>query len=422
MPANRKARRRDNKPPAGLTPEEAYAIAWDWPTWARPSQIVPAGEWLSWLVMAGRGWGKTRTGAEAVRYMAETGRASRIALIARTPADVRDVMLEGESGLLAISPPHFMPTWEPSKRRVTWPNGAIATTYSAEVPDALRGPQHDFAWGDELASWKYLDAAYDNLMLGLRIGSDPRCMFTTTPKHIPRLREIMAEPGTHITRGSTYENLVNLAPPFRERIVAKYEGTRLAAQELDGEMMEDVEGALWTMAGIDANRVSKAPEMIRIAVGVDPAVTSTKHSDETGIVCVGRARDGHLYILSDDSLRASNLGWARAVVASCDRHHADVVIGEVNNGGDLVAANIKAVDPSVPFRKVHASRGKYTRAEPISLLAEQGKLHHVGRLAELETQLTSWTQGDNWSPDRMDAMVWACTELSKAQGGVLAVA
>ncbi|HEY0838862.1 MAG TPA: terminase family protein, partial [Vulgatibacter sp.] len=274
---------------AGLSDEHAAALLYDWRgLWARDPQVTPQGEWRTWLLLAGRGFGKTRVGAEWVREQVESGKARRIALVARSAADIRDVMVEGESGILAVSPPWNKPKYEPSKRRLTWPNGAIATTYSADEPNLLRGPQHDAAWADERAAWRY-DDAWDQLMFGLRLGSDPRCVVTTTPRPTKAIKELIADSGTFVTRGSTYDNRANLAKAFLEKIVKKYEGTRLGRQELNAEILEDTEGALWTMALIEASRVAEAPAgLVRIVVGVDPAVTSGESSNETGIVICGQ--------------------------------------------------------------------------------------------------------------------------------------
>jgi phage terminase large subunit-like protein len=392
---------------ARLTPEQAEAIAYDWAVWGRPDQQPPPGDWRTWLVKAGRGWGKTRVGAEWVRLTHKT--VGRIALVAPTAADARDVMVEGESGILAVSPASERPTYEPSKRRLTWANGAIATTYSADEPDRLRGPQHGAAWCDEVAAWKY-PAAWDMLMFGLRLGSDPRCLATTTPKSVPLMRAIAADPHTIVTRGRTYDNAANLAEAFLAAIVRKYEGTRLGRQELDGEDLEDNPGALWQRARIDELRVVKAPELVRVVVAVDPAATSGEDSDETGIVTQGRGVDEHGYVLADDSLRGTPDAWGRAAVRAYHLHRADRIVAEANQGGEMVAHVIHTVDPNVPVTLVHASRGKQTRAEPVSALYEQGRYHHVGCFAHLEDQMCQWEPGLA-SPDRMDALVWGGHEL-----------
>lgn len=396
-----------------LSERDALTLLYDWPFWARPNQLPPQGDWRVWLLLAGRGFGKSRTGAEWVREQVESGRSRRIALVAPTAADVRDVMIEGESGLLAICPPWNMPVYESSKRRLTWPNGAIATTYSAEEPDRLRGPQHDAAWCDEVAAWRYPET-WDMLMFGLRLGVDPRCVVTTTPKPIPIIRNLLKSPTTAITRGSTYENRANLAEAFFEQIVAQYEGTRLGRQELYAEVLDDVEGALWTRALIDQHRVKVAPELKRIVVAIDPAITASDDSDETGIVVAGLGVDNHGYALDDLSLRASPDGWARRAVEAYHARKADRIVAEVNQGGDMVEYTIRTVDPRASIKKVHAARGKQTRAEPIVALYEQGRIHHVGVLPQLEEQMCNWVPGMD-SPDRMDAAVWAFTELMLGQ-------
>lgn len=394
---------------ADLTEDEAEYLLYDWKFWARPSQLAPDGDWRTWLVLAGRGFGKTRTGAEWVRQQIELERCGRIALVAPTAGDARDVMVEGESGILAISPEWNKPIYEPSKRRLTWPNGAIATTYSADEPERLRGPQHDGAWADELGAWRYPEA-WDMLMFGLRLGQDPRAVVTTTPKPVKLVRELIKDKTTHITRGSTRDNAGNLAKAFLEQIISKYEGTRLGRQELDGELLEDTPGALWQRNQLDELRVSEHPALKRIVVAVDPAATDDEDSDETGIVVAGVGRDGHAYVLDDLSIKASPDGWARTSVHGYHKFSADRLVAEANNGGDMVEYTVRTVDKNVSYKKVHASRGKYTRAEPIAALYEQGKVHHVGTFPQLEDQMCNWTPGQK-SPDRMDALVWALTEL-----------
>ena len=395
---------------ASLTAEERSRLLYLWRVWARPKQLTPPGDWLVWLILAGRGFGKSRTGAEWVRENVTAGKAARIALVADTAADAREVMVEGESGILATSPPWFRPTYEPSKRRLTWPNGAIATTYSAEEPDQLRGPQHDLAWADELAKWRYPDA-WDQLRFGLRLGRDPRVIVTTTPRPTPIIRSLISEATTHVTRGATHENRANLAPAFLATVVARYEGTRLGRQELYAEILDDVPGALWKRDTIDSARVREAPALRRIVVAIDPAVTSGEASDETGIVVVGVSHDGHGYVLDDASGRHTPNEWARIAVAKLDAWRADRIVAEVNNGGDLVETNIRTVRRNAPFTAVRASRGKATRAEPVAALYEQGKVHHVGMLATLEDQLCSWEPSAAKSPDRLDALVWGLSNL-----------
>lgn len=399
-----------------LTRAEAEALLFDWRFWARPTQLAPAWDWRVWLILAGRGFGKTRTGAEWVKAQVAAGRAGRVALVGETAADVRDVMVEGESGLLAIAAPRFRPKYEPSKRRLTWPNGAMATTYSADDPEQLRGPQHDAAWADELAKWRYAQETWDNLMLGLRLGEQPQVVVTTTPRPIPLIKALLKDDSVAVTRGATYDNLINLAPTFRRNVVAKYEGTRLGRQELNAELLEDVPGALWTQTVIEGARVTQAPEMTRVVVAIDPAVTSGEASDETGIVVMGVDKRGHGYVLGDLSGRMAPEAWARRAIGAYDMYEADVIVAEVNNGGDLVrsvlTAEAKAAKRPMPaYKAVHASRGKRTRAEPVSLLYERGQVHHVGLLAQLEDQMRTFVPDQDESPDRVDALVWAATEL-----------
>ena len=400
-----------------LTDDEAAALLYDWKFWARPSQLPPPGDWRVWLILAGRGFGKTRTGAETTIDRVRRSVSKRVGLIAPTAADARDVMVEGESGILACSPPDFRPLYEPSKRRLTWPNGAVATLFSAEEPDRLRGPQHDFIWADEPAAWKYPET-WDMAMFGLRLGTNPQVVATTTPRPTRLIRDLVADPGTVVTRGTTYENARNLAPAFLTAIVKKYEGTRLGRQELNGEILDDNPGALWSRNVIEALRVREHPPLLRIVVGVDPAVTSDPKSDETGIVVAGVDAAGHYYVLADASLQGTPLTWATAVKRVYDQYRADRVVAEKNNGGELVEANLRTVDRTLSYRGVWASRGKQTRAEPISSLYEQGKVHHVGTFPLLEDQMCDWApdSGDP-SPDRMDALVWAMTELTQSTTG-----
>jgi len=393
-----------------LTDKQIQQLKFAWQFWARPSQLPPDGDWQVWLVMAGRGFGKTRIGAEWVRDEVESGRRKRIALVGRTAADVRDVMIEGESGIMACCPPWFTPIYEPSKRRVVWPNGAIATAYSGDEPNLLRGPQHDGFWCDELAAFRYRDA-WDMLLLGLRLGADPRGVVTTTPRPKAVVRELTKDSTCVVTRGSTYDNAANLAPSFLSRIVSRYEGTSLGRQELYAELLDDMPGALWTRGLIDANRVAQAPGLRRIVVGVDPAISNTGDSDYTGIVVCAIGQDGHGYVLEDRSVRGTPEQWASRAVAAYHDHKADRIVAEKNQGGDMVESTIRHVDPNVAYRGVHASKGKLPRAEPISALYEQGRCHHVGVFAGLEEEMCNYVPGAEKSPDRMDAAVWAFTEL-----------
>jgi predicted phage terminase large subunit-like protein len=400
---------RPSRPASDL---EAIAGAWCWPLNARPDQLAPTGDWSAWLVKAGRGWGKTRVGAEWVRSIATPG--ARIALIGPTAADVRDVMIEGESGILSVCEPWNLPTYEPSKRRLTWPSGAMATAYSAEEPDRLRGPQHTHAWADEAAAWARPDT-WDMLMMGLRLGEHPRVVVTTTPKMVPLMRSIQSMPGLIVTRGRTIDNASNLAPSFVTGLMARYEGTRLGRQELEGEDLDDNPDALWQREGIDACRVREAPELARVVVAIDPAATSKDSSDETGIVVAGLGADGRGYVLADRSGRFKPDAWARRAVEAFHEHRADRIVAEGNQGGEMVAHVLTTVEQGLPIRIVHATRGKLTRAEPIAALYEQGRVSHVGSLPQLEDQLCTWTPGGS-SPDRLDALVWALTELMLGRG------
>lgn len=405
-----------------MNEEEASLIQYEWQLFARDNQLLPSdfgNSWLVWLILAGRGWGKTRCGAEAVRLLQESGQYGRFALIAPTSADARDVMIEGESGILATAPPWNRPEYEPSKRRLTWPNGAIATAYSAEDPESLRGPQHDAGWLDEMCAWSYARDTWDMYSFGLRLGLRPATIITTTPKPIEVLKEIMNEPNTYISKGSTHDNHSNLAPQFLAKIVKRYEGTRLGRQELYAEVLEDNPGAMWNAAMIEPYALPEVDKdhilarCVRIAVGVDPAVSNNENSAETGIVVAGIDDNGHGYVFSDDTLQGSPLQWARAVVATYKKHQCDRVFPEVNNGGDLVVSNIRNVDEYIAVLPVRATRGKMIRAEPIAALYEQGRIHHVGAFPELEKQMCDWNPMDPTakSPDRLDALVWVLTGL-----------
>lgn len=397
-----------------LTDEEAAALIYDWPKWARPAQLLPSGGWDGWLILAGRGWGKTRCGAETIRAEIEAKRARRIALVAETAADGRNVIVEGESGILATSPPWSRPLYEPSKRRLTWSCGAMATLYDACEPDQLRGPQHDLILFDELAKYRYAEAVFDNAMFGLRLGRHPRWIATTTPRPIALIRKLLAAKMVMVTRGKTDENLSNLSPSYQHNVIARYRGTRLGRQELDGEVLDDVPGALWSRRLLDEHRVAKAPSCARIVIGVDPAVSGGEGANETGIIVCGMAVDGNAYVMGDWSLAGSPDAWARKVIAAYRLHNADLIVAEANQGGDMVRQVLNAVLPDVPVKLVRATRGKYVRAEPVSALYEQGRVRHAGVLPDLEDQMTSFTSvraGDGRSPDRVDALVWALTEL-----------
>lgn len=396
-------------------------IRWDWAGyWARPNQLPPAGEWLTWLVLAGRGFGKTRCGAEWIRSQVDAG-ARRIALVAETQKDLEEVMVFGESGIETVFPPHQRPRITKKPIRIEFHTGAIATGYNATEPDQLRGPQFDCAWGDELAKWRYARETWDQLQFGLRLGKHPRQCVTTTPRPIPILKEILAAATTVVTRGVTTDNTANLARSFIETITAKYAGTRLGRQELSAEILDDVPNALWTREALDRDRRGpndiRLPPLKRIVVAIDPAAKKNEMPEDgaaTGIIVAGVGEDGRGYVLDDATVRLSPNGWARMAVACHDRYQADCIVGEINNGGEMVEATVRAVRPQVRFKEVTATRGKWTRAEPIAALYEQGRVSHVGTFAPLEDEMVNFGVngliGDR-SPDRVDALVWAMTEL-----------
>lgn len=401
---------------SALTEAEANALLYDWSFWARPKQLPPGhprsampdrADWRYWLVMAGRGFGKTRTGAEMVRRWVRD--YPLVNLIGATADDVRDIMVEGESGILAICPPGERPEYRPSKRRLDWPNGARSLLFTADEPERLRGKQHMKLWADELAAWRYPEA-WDQAMFGLRLGDNPQAVITTTPKPVKAVRDLLKNAHTVTYTGTTYENRANLAEAFYNAIITKYEGTRLGRQELLAEILDDVPGALWKRDRIDDLRVTDLPNMTRIVVAIDPAVSTTDESSETGIVVAGVGKDGHGYVLDDLTVKASPHEWATRAVNAYHDYQADRIVAEVNNGGDMVEHTVRTVDRRVSFKQVRASRGKLTRAEPVAALYEQGKVHHLGVLSQLEDQMCSWVPGDT-SPDRMDALVWALTEL-----------
>jgi len=401
---------------ASLSVDEKAELLYDWRFWARENQLEPGGDWFVWLILAGRGYGKSRSGAEWVRARAAAVPGCRIALVARTAADYRDVMVEGESGLLAVCPPWDKPTWNPSRRLVTFPNGSLATCYSGDRPDQLRGPQHQFAWCDEIAAWRYGQDCWDNLLLGLRLGTAPKVCVTTTPRPIPIIRDLVSDSSTIVSRGSTYDNIANLADTFRKTVVAKYEGTRLGRQELDGAILDDVAGAMWTHSMIESHRTRESLDAIRkkmrrVVVAVDPAISAHEKSDETGILVCGIDESGAGYVLEDRTLKGSPLEWASAAVSAYNDWGADRIIAETNQGGLMVEHTIRTVSSGVSYKGVHARKGKRLRAEPVAALYEQGRVHHVGVLPALEDQMTSWTPADSDSPDRLDALVYALTEL-----------
>lgn len=397
-------------------------LAYHWPFWRRPDQCPPEGDWRCWLILAGRGFGKTRTGAEWVRSAAERLPGLRIALVGATLAETRAIMVEGESGLMAIAPVHDRPIFEPSLRRLTWRNGSMAMLYSAAEAEGLRGPEHHLAWADECAKWDHGEAAWDNLALSLRLGPAPQLVATTTPRPVPLIRRIMAEAGTIMTRGRTADNDLNLASAFLERMTALYGGTRIGRQELDGVLIEDVEGALWSRAMMEAAASDgTVPEMRRVVVGVDPPAGNS--GDACGIIVVGLGQDGRAWVLADASIQgASPEGWAGRVADAARLWAADRVIAEANNGGLMVESVLRAADAGLPVKLVRASHGKVARAEPIAALYERGQVRHKGRYPQLEDELCGLATGGSYhgpgrSPDRADALVWAVTELMLAPAG-----
>lgn len=415
---------------AGLSAEALLALPWLFEFWALPHQLPPEGAWKTWVIMGGRGAGKTRAGAEWVRAQVEgagpldAGRASRVALVAETLDQAREVMVFGDSGILACSPPDRRPEWSATRRQLTWANGAVAQIFSAHEPDALRGPQFDAAWVDELAKWKKGQEAWDQLQFALRLGRDPQQIVTTTPQNVPVLKAILKHPSTVMTHAPTEANRAYLAKSFLDEVSARYGGTRLGRQELDGILVDEVEGALWTTAMLEGARGEIPLRLSRIVVAVDPPVTDGPAADECGIVVVGVQAEGapsawRAVVLEDASVRGSPVEWARAAVAAVTRHGADRIVAEVNQGGDLVEQMIRQQDQFVPFKAVHASRGKVARAEPVAALYEQGRVVHVRGLAALEDQMCLMSRNGyrgKGSPDRVDALVWALSELMLMPG------
>lgn len=405
----------------GLSPADLAALEYAWPVWARPDQLPPiitvdGMPWRTWLLLAGRGAGKTRSASEWVRDQVETGRRRAIGIIGPTADTLRRDVVQGESGLLRVSPPWNLPAHEPSQRRIVWPNGAVAHLLSSEEPDRIRGVNLDGFYGDELTSWSSPEDCWDNLQFALRItgprGDAPAGVVSTTPKRHKLLRAVMADPSTVVTRARTVDNAANLDTRTLAYLQGKYGGTSLGRQELDGELLEDADGALWSRAMLDETRVHTLPALRRIVVAVDPAGGASRTSDETGIVAAGLGTDGRGYVLADASGRYSPDGWARAAVRLYRSLKADRIVAEMNYGGQMVEATIRAVDHTVPVKMVHASRGKQVRAEPISALYEQRRVSHVANLPGLEDQLCGWDPAEGGkSPDRLDALVWALTEL-----------
>ncbi|QHQ37290.1 DNA-packaging protein [Algicella marina] len=411
----------------GLSDNAIAALPYLFEHWAHTGhQLAPEGDWDTWVILGGRGAGKTRAGAEWVRMQVEgpgpldAGRCRRVALIGETYDQARDVMVMGDSGVLACVPPDRRPKWEAARRRLVWPNGAEAVCFSASDPEALRGPQFDCAWADELGKWTKAEDAWDMLQFCLRLGDDPRQVITTTPRDTPLLRRVLEAPRTVRTSAPTSANEAHLARGFVEKVTARYAGTRLGRQELDGEMLEGAEGALWSRVALDDLRCEVAPVQDRLVVAVDPPVTTGKSSDECGIIVVSVKWDGppqawKATVLEDGSLQgASPQEWAAQAVRLLHKWKADRLVAEVNQGGELVESLLRQIDPLVPYRAVRASRGKIARAEPVAALYEQGRVAHMPGLAALEDQMvlmTSRGYEGSGSPDRVDALVWALTDL-----------
>jgi phage terminase large subunit-like protein len=400
----------------------AEALEYDarlrWLEDARPEQLTPEGEWLTWLLLAGRGFGKTRTAAEDVAWFGLKNPESRIAVVAETFGDGRDVCIEGESGLLSCLPDSSVALWNRSMGEMFLTNGTRYKIYSGDKPDQLRGPQHHRAWCDELAKWRYMREAWTQLMLGLRLGENPQAIVTTTPRPVSLLREIRGRTRTIVTTGSTFDNAANLSESFLDEIREQYEGTRVGRQELYAEILDDVPGALWTRKMVEDAKTTTAPDFVRVVVAIDPAVTSGEDADETGIVVAAKGVDGLGYVLADRTCRMSPDGWANRAVSAFDEFGADRIVAETNNGGDMVERVIRTVAPRIPYRKLHASRGKRVRAEPIAALYEQGKVRHLSPMPELEDQMCAFVpEGMDGSPDRVDALVWALTELMLEKRG-----
>ncbi len=407
----------------------ATHVKYDWSLWARSEQLPPDHPWHIWTLLAGRGFGKTRVGAEWVRARAESGLSRRIALVARTPHEAESVMINGESGILAVCPPWDKPNWEPTKRRLTWPNGAMAFVFSSYEPDQLRGPQFDAAWCDELASWQYPQLTWDNLAFGLRLGPSPKCVVTTTPKPIDLVRELANRQDVTLTTGSSYDNSRNLPPGYLQAIRGRYEGTTAGQQEIYAQLLDEADGALWKREWIDQNRVeSVLDELYMKVLAIDPAVTfNPNRSDETGIIVAGISHDStkppherRCYVLEDASGIMTPDGWARRAVQLARKHDVRYITGETNQGGSLIESVIRHAEGGreVRFKGVHATLSKRARAEPIAALYEQGRVRHVGRFPQLEDQMCGWTPQSSNSPDRMDALVWAITALTEFKTGL----
>jgi phage terminase large subunit-like protein len=416
-----------------LTGRESHEIVSRWKIFAHahqtPPDLAPSGKpWLTWLMIGGRGAGKTRAGAEWVRAQAlglppfAAEKAARIALVGETEHDVREVMIEGVSGLLAVHGWHERPVWLPSRKRLEWRDGQVAQVFSAEDPESLRGPQFSCAWSDEMAKWRYAEAAFDMLQFGLRLGAQPRQLITTTPRPTALLKRLIDDPTSVTTRAATRANAHNLAPTFLQTVMGRYTGTRMGRQELDGEIVEDRPDALWSRALLESVRVAEAPSLQRIVVAVDPPAGSGKRAAACGIVAAGITDGGICYVIADDTVSGvTPNGWACKAIALWHRLRADALVAEVNQGGDMVRTVINQVDSSVPVIPVHATRGKWLRAEPVATMYEQGRVKHAGHFAALEDEMCDFGVSGlstGKSPDRLDALVWAIASLAfQARGG-----
>ncbi|HEV7601626.1 MAG TPA: terminase family protein [Bradyrhizobium sp.] len=388
-----------------------------------PPTLAPNGNpWHTWLMIGGRGAGKTRAGAEWIRAQAlglapfATAKAARIALVGETEHDVREVMIEGVSGLLAVHAWHERPSWLPSRKRLEWSDGQVAQVFSADDPESLRGPQFCCAWSDEMAKWRYAEAAFDMLQFGLRLGSQPRQLITTTPRPTALLKRLVEDPTSVVTRAATRANANNLAPTFLQTVMGRYAGTRLGQQELEGEIIEDRPDALWSRSLLESCRVAEAPSLQRIVVAVDPPASSGKRAAACGIVAAGITEAGICYVIADDTVSGvTPHTWALKAIALWRKLQADALVAEVNQGGDMVRAVINEADPAVPVTSVHASRGKWLRAEPVAMLYEQGRVKHAGIFAALEDEMCDFASSglsSGKSPDRLDALVWAIAALA----------
>jgi phage terminase large subunit-like protein len=386
-----------------------------WKKQARFEQLPPkGGVWRTWLILAGRGFGKTRTGAETIHQWAMSKKCQRIALVGATENDVRSVMIDGESGIMNIASNHQRPAYETTRRRLVWPNGIEAYCYSGDYYDQLRGPQFDVAWVDELAKFKAPERLWEQLNMCMRLGEHPRIIITTTPRPIDIFTYLLKDRHVRTTRGSTFDNADNLSPSFIEYIHKSYDGTRIGAQELHGEILQNTEGALWQFTDLEAITISTndVPDLQRVVIGVDPALTHNAKSDETGIITAGHDKKGHIYVLEDLSGKYSASEWAARAIAAYDKWNASCIVAESNAGGDLVERILRIQSPKISYKGVRATRSKFVRAEPVAALYQQKRVSHVKGLQDLEYQMCTHTPKGTKSPDRLDALVWALTELA----------